>query len=52
MVLQRLGLAPKEMAEVLGISPQSARVGKLRLKKKLVSEGMGSLEDFLERLIA
>lgn len=52
MVLQRLGLAPKEMAEVLGISPQSARVGKLRLKKKLVSEGMGSLEDFLDRLVA
>jgi hypothetical protein len=52
MVLQRLGLAPKEMAEVLGISPQSARVGKLRLKKKLAAEGMGSLEDFAERLTA
>lgn len=52
MVLLRLGLAPKEMAELLGISPQSARVGKLRLKKKLLTGGHASVEDFLDRLVA
>lgn len=52
MVLLRLGLAPKEMAELLGISPQSARVGKLRLKKKLAAAGHGPVEDLLERLTA
>jgi tetratricopeptide (TPR) repeat protein/DNA-binding CsgD family transcriptional regulator len=52
MVLLRLGLAPKEMAELLGISPQSARVGKMRLRKKLSSAGHELDNDLLERLIA
>lgn len=52
MVLLRLGLAPKEMAELLGISPQSARVGKLRLKKKLQASGHDTVEDLLDRLTA
>lgn len=52
MVLLRLGLAPKEMAELLGISPQSARVGKMRLRKKLAGAGHDLDNDLLERLIA
>lgn len=52
LVLLRLGLAPKEMADLLGISPQSARVGKLRLRKKLAAAGHPSVDDLLERLIA
>lgn len=52
MVLLRLGLTPKDMAELLGISPQSARVGKLRLRKKLATAGHPSVEDLLERLVA
>lgn len=52
LVLLRLGLTPKDMADLLGISPQSARVGKLRLKKKLDAAGHTSLEDLLERLVA
>ncbi|HEY0976186.1 MAG TPA: tetratricopeptide repeat protein [Flavobacteriales bacterium] len=52
MVLLRLGLGPKEMSELLGISPQSARVGKLRLRKKLAAAGHPAVDDLLERLIA
>lgn len=50
LVLLRLKLTPKEMANTLGISPQSVRVTKLRLKKKLQQENYDSVEDFLAEL--
>jgi len=46
-----LDLSGKEMAKILGISPQSVRVGKMRLKKKLKNEGYDSVEDFLPMVI-
>lgn len=51
MVLFRLGLPATEMAKILGISPQSVRVSKMRLKKKLKKEGFSSVEDFLQVLV-
>lgn len=51
MVLFRLELSGKEMAKILGISPQSVRVCKLRLKKKLQKEGYQTVEEFLQLLI-
>ncbi|MGB3774131.1 MAG: tetratricopeptide repeat protein [Leeuwenhoekiella sp.] len=51
MLLLRLKLTSKEMASILGISPQSVRVCKMRLKKKLNKEGIESVELFLEMLI-
>lgn len=51
MVLFRLGLSSKEMARILGISPQSVRVSKMRLKKKLAKENFNSVEEFLQFLI-
>lgn len=51
IVLLYLDLSGKEMAKTLGISPQSVRVGKMRLKKKLKSEGYNSVEDFLPMVI-
>src|SRR5690606_14582080 len=50
MVLLRLKLSGKEMAATLGISPQSVRVTKMRLKKKLQEENYDSVEDFLAEL--
>lgn len=50
MVLNYLDLSGKEMANTLGISPQSVRVCKMRLKKKLQLEGFDSVEDFLPQL--
>lgn len=51
MVLFRLELSGKDMAKILGISPQSVRVCKLRLKKKLQKEGYETVEEFLQLLI-
>lgn len=51
IVLLYLDLSGKEMAKILGISPQSVRVGKMRLKKKLKNEGYDSVEDFLPMVI-
>src|SRR5690606_11677296 len=50
LVLLRLKLSGKEMASTLGISPQSVRVTKMRLKKKLQEENYKSVEDFLAEL--
>ena len=51
LVLMRLELSGKDMASILGISPQSVRVCKMRLKKKLLTEGYETVEDFLKVLI-
>lgn len=51
IVLLRLNLSGKEMAKILGISPQSVRVCKMRLKKKLQQEGFEAVEGFLQVLV-
>jgi tetratricopeptide (TPR) repeat protein/DNA-binding CsgD family transcriptional regulator len=51
MVLLHLDLSGKEMAKTLGISPQSVRVCKMRLKKKLQAEGFETVEAFLDILV-
>ena len=50
LVLMRLELNSKDMANILGISPQSVRVCKMRLKKKLPTDKYESVEDFLAEL--
>ncbi|MHA3789583.1 tetratricopeptide repeat protein [Flavobacterium hauense] len=50
LVLMRLELNSKDMANILGISPQSVRVCKMRLKKKLPADKYESVEDFLAEL--
>jgi tetratricopeptide (TPR) repeat protein len=50
LVLMRLDLNSKDMANILGISPQSVRVCKMRLKKRLPAEKYASVEDFLADL--
>lgn len=50
LVLLKLKLSGKEMAGTLGISPQSVRVTKMRLKKKLQEENYDSVEDYLSEL--
>lgn len=50
LVLLHLDLRSKEMAHILGISPQSVRVSKMRLKKKIAVQGYQSVEDFLAEL--
>lgn len=47
LVLIYLDLSGREMANTLGISPQSVRVCKMRTKKKLQDKGFNSVEDFL-----
>jgi len=51
LVLLHLDLTSKEMSKILGISPQSVRVSKMRLKKKLNKEGYKTVEDFLKVLM-
>ncbi|SDL27063.1 Tetratricopeptide repeat-containing protein [Catalinimonas alkaloidigena] len=51
MVLFKLNLTSREMADLLGISPQSVRVSKLRLKKKLQRHQYDSVETFLEEAL-
>lgn len=50
LVLFRLNLTGKEMADMLGISPQSVRALKMRLKKKLSIGRYKSVEEFLYQL--
>lgn len=50
LVLFRINFSNKDMANCLGISPQSVRVTKMRLKKKLKSQGYDSVEDFLNMI--
>lgn len=50
LVLMHLELNSKDMANILGISPQSVRVCKMRLKKRLPAEKYTSVEDFLGEL--
>ena len=52
LVLMRLNLKSKDMANILGISPQSVRVCKMRLKKKLSAQDYNSVEDFLQDIIS
>jgi tetratricopeptide (TPR) repeat protein len=51
LVLMRLNLKSKDMADILGISPQSVRVCKMRLKKKLSVQEYKTVEDFLQHII-
>lgn len=51
LVLMRLNLKSKDMANILGISPQSVRVCKMRLKKKLLNQHHETVEDFLQHII-
>ena len=51
LVLMRLNLKSKDMANILGISPQSVRVCKMRLKKKLLAQNFETVEDFLKSII-
>lgn len=51
LVLMRLNLKSKDMANILGISPQSVRVCKMRLKKKLLKQDYDTVEDFLQYII-
>jgi len=51
LVLMRLNLKSKDMANILGISPQSVRVCKMRLKKKLLTQDYETVEDFLQHII-
>lgn len=52
LVLMRLKLNGSEMAGILGISPQSVRVCKMRLKKKLQSNEYESVEQYLEDIVS
>lgn len=51
LVLIYLDLSGKEMANTLGISNQSVRVCKMRMKKKLQDKGFESVEAFLMNLV-
>jgi tetratricopeptide (TPR) repeat protein len=51
LVLMRLNLKSKDMANILGISPQSVRVCKMRLKKKLLTQDYETVEEFLQFII-
>lgn len=46
MVLLKLKITSAELGSILGISPQSVRVSKMRLKKKLMSHNFDSIENF------
>ena len=51
LVLIYLDLSGREMANTLGISPQSVRVCKMRLKKKLQEKGIETVEALLVELV-
>ncbi|MDD4373628.1 MAG: tetratricopeptide repeat protein [Bacteroidales bacterium] len=51
LVLIYLDLNGKEMANILGISPQSVRVCKMRLKKKLREKNINTVEELLVELV-
>lgn len=50
LALIKLNLNGKEIASIIGISPQSVRVSKARLKKKLSSYHHEEINDFLESM--
>lgn len=50
LVLFKLNLSGKEMANMLGISQQSVRAFKMRMKKKLNLKGYETVEDFVQFL--
>ncbi|PZR20648.1 MAG: hypothetical protein DI539_10220 [Flavobacterium psychrophilum] len=52
LVLMRLKLNATDMANVLGISPQSVRACKMRLKKKLTGNGYDSVEQYLQFIVS
>lgn len=52
LVLMRLKLNGNEMASILGISPQSVRVCKMRLKKKLQVSHYTTVEEYLEYIVS
>lgn len=52
LVLMRLQLNGNDMANILGISPQSVRACKMRLKKKLQPHGYESVEQYLQYIIS
>ncbi len=47
-LLMKLSLSTKEIANILGVSPESIKKARYRLKKKLAVEDMVSLQDFIE----
>lgn len=51
LVLMRLKLNGNEMANILGISPQSVRACKMRLKKKLLANHYQSVEEYLDYIV-
>lgn len=51
IVLMRLKLNGNEMANILGISPQSVRACKMRLKKKLQANNYQTVEEYLHYII-
>ncbi|MXN90751.1 tetratricopeptide repeat protein [Flavobacterium sp. Sd200] len=52
LVLMRLQLNGNDMGSILGISPQSVRACKMRLKKKLQPNGYESVEQYLQHIIS
>lgn len=52
LVLMRLKLNATDMANVLGISPQSVRACKMRLKKKLIGNDYESVEQYLQYIVS
>ena len=52
IVLMRLKLNGNEMANILGISPQSVRACKMRLKKKLQANDYQTVEEYLHYIIS
>lgn len=52
LVLMRLQLNGNDMAGILGISPQSVRACKMRLKKKLQPNGYESVEQYLQFIVS
>ncbi|WP_435138369.1 tetratricopeptide repeat protein [Formosa sp. A9] len=52
LVLMRLQLNSTDMASILGISPQSVRACKMRLKKKLKPNGYKNVEQYLHYIIS
>lgn len=50
LALTKLNLSGKEMADVLGISHQSVRTSKMRLKKKINAYNIEDIESFLKEV--
>ena len=52
LVLMRLKLNGNDMANILGISPQSVRACKMRLKKKLQANYYETVEEYLHYIVS